>query len=62
MVNLLHYRRIGHMFAAIVLGLLGALLGTLFSARSKVAKGETPHQGTASQRVGVTDHPTDMVG
>ncbi len=37
-VNLLHYRRIGHTLAAIVLGLLGALLGMLFSARSQAAK------------------------
>ncbi len=33
-VNLLHYRRIGHTLAAIAFGLLGAVLGALFSARS----------------------------
>jgi hypothetical protein len=38
-VNRLHYRRIGHTLAAIVFGLLGALLGTLYAARSEAADG-----------------------
>jgi hypothetical protein len=41
-VNLLHYRRIGHALAAIVFGLLGALLGTLLSARREAADGQRP--------------------
>ena len=44
-VNLLHYRRIGHTLAAIVFGLLGALLGTLFSARSETAEEQRPISG-----------------
>jgi hypothetical protein len=31
-INLLHYRRIGHMLAAIAFGLVGGLLGTIISA------------------------------
>ena len=34
-VNLLHFRRIGHALAAIAFGLVGALVGAIFSARSK---------------------------
>jgi hypothetical protein len=41
-VNRLHYRRIGHTLAAIVLGLFGALLGTLLRARSEAAEGQRP--------------------
>jgi hypothetical protein len=37
-VNLLHYRRIGHMLAAIALGLLGGLLGSIFSALSEAGE------------------------
>jgi hypothetical protein len=36
-INLLHYRRIGHSLAAVVFGLVGAMLGALFSARSKAS-------------------------
>ena len=36
-VNLLHYRRIGHMLAAIAFGLLGGLLGSIFYALSEAA-------------------------
>jgi hypothetical protein len=43
--NRLHYRRIGHSLAAIVLGLFGALLGTLLSARSEAADGQRPIRG-----------------
>jgi len=38
-VNLLHYRRIGHMLSTIGFGLLGGLLGTLFSALSEAREG-----------------------
>jgi hypothetical protein len=38
-VNLLHYRRIGHMLAAIAFGLLGGLLGSIFSALSEAREG-----------------------
>jgi hypothetical protein len=41
-VNRFHYRRIGHTLAAIFVGLLGALLGTLFSARIAAADGQRP--------------------
>jgi hypothetical protein len=41
-VNRLHYRRIGHTLAANVLGLFGALLGTLLRARSEAAAGQRP--------------------
>jgi hypothetical protein len=34
-INLLHYRRIGHMLAAVAFGLLGGLLGSIFSALSE---------------------------
>ncbi len=40
--NRLHYRRIGHSLVAIVLGLFGALLGTLLAAQSKAADGQRP--------------------
>ncbi len=39
-VNPLHYRRIGHTLAAIVFGIVGALLGALFFGRSKAADGQ----------------------
>jgi hypothetical protein len=45
-VNSLHFRRIGHMLAAIVFGLLGALLGTLFSARIAAADRQCPSRVT----------------
>jgi hypothetical protein len=37
-VNLLHYRRIGHCLASIVCGIAGAVLGMLFSARAETAQ------------------------
>jgi hypothetical protein len=41
-VNLFHYRRIGHCLAAIVFGIAGAVLGKLCSARSNAADGHLP--------------------
>jgi hypothetical protein len=38
-VNLLHYRRIGHTLAAIVFGVAGAALGRLFAARRSADDG-----------------------
>ncbi len=38
-INLLHYRRIGHTLAAVAFGLLGGLLATLFSALSEAGLG-----------------------
>jgi hypothetical protein len=43
-VNLLHYRRIGHMLAAIAFGLLGGLLGSIFSTLSEAAEGRRPNR------------------
>jgi hypothetical protein len=43
-VNLLHYRRIGHMLAAVAFGLLGGLLATLFSALSEAGEGRRPNR------------------
>ena len=43
-VNLLHYRRIGHMLAAIAFGLLGGLLGSIFSALSEAGEGRRPNR------------------
>jgi hypothetical protein len=47
--NRLHFRRIGHTLAALVLSLLGALLGTVFSARSEMAEGQRPLRGQAAE-------------
>jgi hypothetical protein len=41
-VNLHHYRRIGHSLAAIVFGVAGAVLGVLFSARAETTHGQRP--------------------
>jgi hypothetical protein len=43
-VNLLHYRRIGHMLAAIAFGLLGGLLGSIFLALREAAEGRRPNR------------------
>jgi hypothetical protein len=43
-VNLHHYRRIGHMLAAIAFGLLGGLLGSIFSALSEADEGRRPNR------------------
>jgi hypothetical protein len=43
-VNLLHYRRIGHMLAAVGFGLLGGLLATLFSALNEAGEGRRPRE------------------
>lgn len=49
-VNLLHYRRIGHILAAIAFGLLGSLLGSIFSALSEAGEGRRPNrEGEAGQ-------------
>jgi hypothetical protein len=58
-INLRDYRRIGHMLVAIILGLLGALLGTLFSTESASVRWMTPNQEATLQRVGMAAHPTD---
>ena len=42
-VNLHHYRRIGHILAALALGLLGGLLGGIFSALSEAGEGRRQH-------------------
>jgi len=41
-VNRFHYRRIGHTLAAIVFGLLGAVLSTILSARREAVNGQSP--------------------
>jgi hypothetical protein len=61
-IDLTHYRRIGHMLAAIVLAILGAVVGTLLSTQSEVIVRGTPYRWAPSQSVGMTDHPTDIVG
>jgi hypothetical protein len=43
-INLLHYRRIGHMLAAIAFGLLGGLLGSIFSALSEAGEERRPNR------------------
>jgi hypothetical protein len=43
-VNLLHYRRIGHMLAAVAFGLLGGLLATLFSVLNEAGEGRQPNR------------------
>jgi hypothetical protein len=60
-INLLHYRRIGHTLVAIVLGLFGALLGALLSARGVGGWRVTPDQRPATRRVGMVDQPTNIV-
>jgi hypothetical protein len=49
-VNMLHYRRIGHLIAAIGFGLLGALLGNLFAALSEAREEGRPDRGRSAEQ------------
>jgi hypothetical protein len=49
-INLLHYRRIGHMLAAIGFGLLGGLLGTIGSAMREAGEGRHPDRFQKTER------------
>ncbi|MHC5542062.1 hypothetical protein ACYOEI_27900 [Singulisphaera rosea] len=50
-VNLHHYRRIGHILAAILFGLLGSLLGRTFYALGEASDGQHPNGERKTGRV-----------